>query len=219
MLDPTATQHSFVQSFLMLPSIASTTIWPTDTTTTTRSTDTIEPSPSRILPVMFTGTAGTCVGSRIRGHARRGGGKLREEHRRHGIVAMTNEFCTSKTCIYCFARVRQAKARRLVDGKVKTLRLNGAVECLNPRCPSRKHRYTIRSRDPHAAAAIAIAGASNLFSQKRETIQPFSQVFRPSNIARIDDTNNTSSRTLETNPCSRYPDDTTWAPLKRGAYS
>jgi len=141
------------------------------TTTSTASTPTI--------PIMLTGTAGTCVGSRLKGHARRGGGKLRGEHQRYAVVGMTNEFCTSKTCVYCYSRIRQAKTRRLVNGEMKTIRLNGAVECIEPSCPSRKGRHTISSRDPHAAAAIAIAGASNLLSPERQTITPFSPTYRP----------------------------------------
>ncbi|CAO3569992.1 unnamed protein product [Mortierella alpina] len=57
------------------------------------------PRPSgQIMPVLFIGDAGTGVGSRIKGHARRGGGKMRSRHRRYCPVAITDEFRTSKTC-------------------------------------------------------------------------------------------------------------------------
>jgi hypothetical protein len=114
-----------------------------------------------IVPVMLTGIAGTGVGSRIGGHSRRGGGKLREQHRKHGIVAMTNEYRTSKTCVFCFEQVQLARATRETKGTWKRVRLNGAVECVNPDCVSFKCGYTTKGRDSHAALAIAIAGASN----------------------------------------------------------
>ncbi|KAG0246074.1 hypothetical protein BGX31_004728 [Mortierella sp. GBA43] len=45
-----------------------------------------DPRSRNVIPIMLTGTAGTCIGSRIKGSAKRGGGKLREEHRKHAIV-------------------------------------------------------------------------------------------------------------------------------------
>lgn len=126
-------------------------------------------------PVLLIGEAGTGVGSRIGGHQRRGGGKMREQHRRYCTVGMTNEFRTSKTCIYCFCQVRQARARRLVNGKVKSVRIHDAIECINPECPSVMQGYTVKPRDAHAAAAIAIAGASTLLDPSRKTLPPFSR--------------------------------------------
>jgi hypothetical protein len=52
------------------------------------------------LQVMCVGTIGTGAGTRIGGHLRYGGGKLRERHRRYTIVAMTNEYKTSQTCYH-----------------------------------------------------------------------------------------------------------------------
>ncbi|KAK3818917.1 MAG: hypothetical protein J3Q66DRAFT_256944, partial [Benniella sp.] len=53
---------------------------------------------------MLTGDSGTCVGSRIGGHTRRGGRKFQSEHARYTVVGVQDEFCTSQTCVYCFAR-------------------------------------------------------------------------------------------------------------------
>jgi hypothetical protein len=57
------------------------------------------------LQVMCVGIAGTGAGTRIGGHLRYGGGKLRQRHRRYITVAMTNEYRTSRTCCYCFQPV------------------------------------------------------------------------------------------------------------------
>ena len=126
-----------------------------------------------VLPIMLTGIAGTCVGSRFKGHARRGGKKLRKEHRQHGIVALTNEFRTSKTCLFCFQQVRLAQSRRLQEGRIKVVRVHGSLECVNPACPSVLCGYTQKPRDAHAAVCIALAGASNLLSLNRQTLAPF----------------------------------------------
>ena len=151
---------------------------------------------------MLIGSAGTGVGSRIGGHARRGGGKMREQHRRYCTVGMTDEYRSSKTCIWCFQQVRLPRSRRLINGKIKTVKVHGAVECVNPSCISVQCGYTIKSRDPHAckklrlnllsfnyiflnytffkisAVAIAISGASNLLTSPRATLAPFSKAYR-----------------------------------------
>ncbi|KAK3816156.1 MAG: hypothetical protein J3Q66DRAFT_431801 [Benniella sp.] len=49
-----------------------------------------------VVPVLMIGAAGTGVGSRIGGHARRGGGKMRKEHSQSCVVSMTNEYRTSQ---------------------------------------------------------------------------------------------------------------------------
>ncbi|KAF9358967.1 hypothetical protein BGX26_000509 [Mortierella sp. AD094] len=140
-----------------------------------------------VLPVMLVGDAGTAVGSRIKGHAKRGGRKLRQEHMKHCPVVLTDEYRSSKTCIYCFGEVRTARARRIVNGEAKMVRINGALECVNPMCPSVKVGYTIKSRDPHSALAIALAGASALLSLDHEVLLPFSRTCLKSS------TNNASS--------------------------
>jgi hypothetical protein len=132
-----------------------------------------------LLPIMLVGTAGTGVGLRIGGHFRRGGGKLREHHRQHCPIGMTDEFRSSQTCVYCFQQVSLARSRRFIGGKIKTTKVHGAVECTNPQCPSFKANYTIKPRDPHSAVCIAIAGASNLLNGHR-TLPPFTRTIKPS---------------------------------------
>ncbi|KAK3846026.1 MAG: hypothetical protein J3R72DRAFT_520738 [Linnemannia gamsii] len=51
-----------------------------------------------IAVVVLHGAAGTAVGSRIKGHQKRGGSKLTKEHRKYGTVAHTNENRTSRIC-------------------------------------------------------------------------------------------------------------------------
>lgn len=157
-----------------------------------------------VLPVMLIGTAGTGVGSRIGGHARRGGGMLRKQHIQYSTIGMTNEYRSSQTCIFCFQQIQLARSRRLVGGKVKSVKVRGAVECVNPSCVSFKCSYTIKSRDPHSAVCIAVAGASNLISlQPRETLPPFSRS-RP--LGNSDNTINASPHALESSSSSsRYP--------------
>lgn len=109
----------------------------------------------------------------IKGHTRRGLKRIRAEHRAFSKVAMTNEFNTSKTCSYCFCRVVLHKARRVVDGKQQVVRLNGAVECVNPRCPAKKLKYTTRGRDAAAASNIALSGASIILSSDHTALPCF----------------------------------------------
>ena len=150
---------------------------------------------------MLIGSAGTGVGSRIKGHSRRGGKKMRKEHMQHCVVGMTNEYRSSQTCVFCFQPVQLAQSRRVINGNVKTVKVHGAVECVNPSCDSFKCGYTIKSRDPHASVCIAIAGASCLLSPSRVTLPPFSRgPPRPTTI-------NTSPSALEdlSSSHSRYP--------------
>src|ERR1700761_7341704 len=70
------------------------------------------PGRPTVLPIMFIGTGGTCVGSRLGGHERRGGGLIRKQHRAYAVVGLTNEYRTSQSCVWCFEQVRLAKARR-----------------------------------------------------------------------------------------------------------
>ncbi|KAI8345404.1 hypothetical protein B0O80DRAFT_394555 [Mortierella sp. GBAus27b] len=124
---------------------------------------------------MFIGAAGTGVGSRIKGHARRGGNKLRQEHARYCPVAVTDEFNTSKVCLDCFERLRPARSRRIVNGSARTTRVNGSLECTNPDCSSFRNGRALKTRDVNSAAAIAIAGASTHLRQDRKRLPPFSR--------------------------------------------
>jgi hypothetical protein len=128
-------------------------------------------SPSEQAPAVI-----HCIGhwqginSTIKGHCRRGMRKLREQHRVYGHVGITNEYNTSKTCPYCFSRVILHRARRMVGGVEKVVRLNGAVECVHPQCPARRIKYTTRGRDANAAANIALSGASIILAADRQPL-------------------------------------------------
>ncbi|CAO3565152.1 unnamed protein product [Mortierella alpina] len=139
------------------------------------------PRPSgHIMPILFIGDAGTGVGSRIKGHARRAGGKMRSRHRRYCPVAITDEFRTSKTCAYCQTQVRLARSRRVDKTKrlIKTVNVNGAIECYNPDCVSVVCGYVTKPRDPHAAVNIALAGASPHLDSSQRTLPPYTRSFR-----------------------------------------
>ena len=129
-----------------------------------------------VLPVMFIGDAGTAVGARIKGHAKRGGRKLRIEHMAHVPTIITDEYNTSRTCCYCCQEVELARARRIYNGKDVMVRVHGTVECKNSECPSFKVGYTQKARDPHAALAIAITGGSALQHPFRQAPAPFRRV-------------------------------------------
>ncbi|KAF9943724.1 hypothetical protein BGZ70_005507, partial [Mortierella alpina] len=89
---------------------------------------------------------------------------------------MTDEYRSSKNCVYCHFPIRLARSRRLVEGKIKTVYVNGAVECINPDCESVTCGYTTKSRDPHAAVGIAIAGSSPHFDANRAILPPYSRM-------------------------------------------
>jgi len=61
----------------------------------------------------------------------------------------------------------------MVDGIEKVVRLNGAIECVHPWCPSRKIKYTTRGRDVNAAANIALSGASIILAADHKPLPPF----------------------------------------------
>ena len=130
----------------------------------------------QILPIMLVGDAGTAVGSRLKGHTRRGGTKLRKWHMRQGPVALTDEFRTSKTCVFCFRPVELARSRRIVNGVAKIVRVNGAVVCLHPDCVSYKAGYCTKGRDAHAALNIALAGATRCLHPSGTVLSPYSRV-------------------------------------------
>ncbi|KAF9919554.1 hypothetical protein BGZ65_012037, partial [Modicella reniformis] len=66
----------------------------------------------RMMPIHCIGDAGTGVGLRLKGFARRGGRKFRKEHSRYTMVAVTPEYRTSKTCAFCFSTLQKARYRR-----------------------------------------------------------------------------------------------------------
>lgn len=129
------------------------------------------------VPLFMYGAAGTGVGTRIKGTARRGGRKMREQHMRYGVVGMTNEYRSSQTCAWCFQQLRPARARREVNGQPQIVRLHGALECTNPLCVSVLEGHTIKSRDHNAALCIALAGGSTVLDHT--TLEPFARSIRP----------------------------------------
>ena len=145
-----------------------------------------------VLPVLVIGDKGTGVGSRIQGHARRGGATMRRNHRRFAVVAMHDEYKTSKVCTFCWRPTALARARRFRNGQVQTLRVNGSVECVNPACISFRAGYTIKARDPHSALAILLSGTSVLESPCRQPLPPFART----------STNNTRATLVPALPCT-----------------
>ncbi|CAO3568855.1 unnamed protein product [Mortierella alpina] len=111
----------------------------------------------QVITVMIIGDKGTGVGSRIGGHSRRGGTRMRRNHRRYCTVAIHDEFRTSKICTYCHGAVILARSRRVKNGQVIFKTVNGTVECSNPACVSFRCGYTMKARDPHSAVAILMS--------------------------------------------------------------
>ncbi|KAG9067123.1 hypothetical protein KI688_011904 [Linnemannia hyalina] len=87
---------------------------------------------------LFVGTAGIGVNSRIKSHLKYGGKRVVEQHARAGAVVMVDESMTSNICMFCFLEMRLAHAT--VNGK--SVKVHGAVECINPSCDSFKAGYT-----------------------------------------------------------------------------
>jgi hypothetical protein len=110
------------------------------------------------------------VNCTIKGHSRRGMKKIRKQYCALGSVGITNEYNTSKLCSHCFSRVVLHRVRRTINGVERVVRLNGAVNCVNPRCLARN---TTRGRDANAAANIALSGASVLLSADGQPLPPF----------------------------------------------
>lgn len=133
----------------------------------------------RVMPLFLHGAAGMGVGSRLKGNCKMGGNHIPHRHMHHGPVCKTNENNSSKKCPFCFKLLRLARARRIKKGIMKLVRVNGAVECTNPKCISYRCGYTIRGRDANAAMNIAISGYSQLTSADRSTLPPFSTTGRP----------------------------------------
>ncbi|KAF9146145.1 hypothetical protein BG015_011688 [Linnemannia schmuckeri] len=113
----------------------------------------------KVVPIMLVGTGGLCLGLRMGGSLKLGGGRITEQHRQSCPVLMTR-------CI-------------------KTVRAHGAVEYVSGDCESVQSSHTIRGRDDNAAVAIIIAGYSNLTSREklksgeRGTLLPFEPRHRP----------------------------------------
>ena len=142
------------------------------------------------ITVFAYGAAGSGVGSRISGHLRWGGNWMREELLRLGlVVALTDEYCTSKTCVYCFERLKFQKSRRLVGTTVKTKSVHGSVVCVNPECPAVMAGYATRPRDTNAAVGILLSAASVMLNEDENAapwpLLPYSRYARPRSVPTI----------------------------------
>ena len=143
------------------------------------------------VTVIAYGSAGSGVGSRIGGHLRWGGNWMREELLRQGlVVALTDEYCTTKTCVYCFERLRLQKSRRLVGTEIKTKTVHGSVVCVNPQCPAVQAGYATRPRDTNAAVGILLSAASVMLKEDEDAapwpLLPYSRYARPRSVPSID---------------------------------
>ncbi|KAF9570598.1 hypothetical protein EC968_001673 [Mortierella alpina] len=134
-------------------------------------------TPPAVLPIMLIGDAGTCVGSRLKGHSRRGGSKMRAQHRQYCPVAIVDEYRTSRVCFYCFQEMQMARSRRVKGQAIRTVRVHGALECTNHECVAVKGRYCIRPRDTHASAVIGLSGVASL--TRPTPLAPFQRSYNP----------------------------------------
>ncbi|KAF9123074.1 hypothetical protein BGX30_001630 [Mortierella sp. GBA39] len=164
------------------------------------------------LPVILHGAAGSGVGSTIKGHARRGGGRFRREHRQHCVVAVTNENLTSKLCCVCFQFVKLATARRLINGAIRSVRINGSVICQNPACPLIHNGTATQNRDKNAAACIALSGFTTLLADDHNPLPPFRLRTRPPrpSLQENSSTNILSNSTSVTSGLSLTSNVTAW---------
>lgn len=110
----------------------------------------------RYTPIRrFIGEAGNCVGSRLRGHPKRGGKWLRERHRRYATVIMTDEYRSSQTYPFCYGPISHPKVR------------NDRV------CPLYNEGACLQNRNAMIATRICLTGASKVLHG--ETIAPLSK--------------------------------------------
>jgi hypothetical protein len=115
---------------------------------------------------MLIGDRGFGYGSRITGFNRYGGKWKRKIHSNYTTVAITNEYKTSQTCVYCFGPIIHPKQRVKKKDKFVLKECNGAMQCINPNCISVKKGKAIQSRDKVSAMAIAISGLTKLLFNK-----------------------------------------------------
>ncbi|KAF9117604.1 hypothetical protein BGW39_002024, partial [Mortierella sp. 14UC] len=132
-----------------------------------------------VLPIILHGAGGSCVGSRLKGHMKRGGRKMNKQNRQYGVVCETDEHRTSQVCSSCFEPIELARATRAEQGQVKHIRLHGAVVCRNRECPRVMAGRGTQGRDSNSAVNIAIAGASSLLSSNKTTLAPFKPFVLP----------------------------------------
>ncbi|KAF8953663.1 hypothetical protein BGZ46_003162, partial [Entomortierella lignicola] len=71
------------------------------------------------------------------------------------------------------------REHRVIEGKDKMVKVNGAEECVNSECLLFKCGYTIKSIDPYSAIAIVMVRTSDLLSDNHKTMAPFSRYIGP----------------------------------------
>lgn len=69
---------------------------------------------------MSIGNQGTGIGSRLKGHTRRGGKKLLKEHCRYAVIATTDEFRSSKPCPFCFVSAQSSVKKEGLKLRINT---------------------------------------------------------------------------------------------------
>ncbi|RUS34296.1 hypothetical protein BC938DRAFT_481375 [Jimgerdemannia flammicorona] len=99
--------------------------------------------------------------------------KIQEQHRIYGYVGITNEYNTSKTCLFCFSRVVLHRTCQTIDGRKQVVCLNGVIEYIHPQYPARRINHTTRERDANAAANIALSEASVILAADCQPLPPF----------------------------------------------
>ncbi|KAF8931837.1 hypothetical protein BGZ47_011660 [Haplosporangium gracile] len=85
----------------------------------------------------------------------------------------------------CYQPLYVAKVIRDINGKDKSVFINGAKECRNPFYPRRICSYMVRSRDTQAALTILVSEASILLSLTERVLGPFSRITRPSEVQQL----------------------------------
>ncbi|KAG0168354.1 hypothetical protein DFQ29_010183 [Apophysomyces sp. BC1021] len=133
--------------------------------------DVVQQRDSLSVPVLLTGAAGTGFGSRLKGHLKRGGSRIKADHHQHALLGMTNEYRSSQTCVGCYGPIMRQKASRASSKGERSV--NGASLCMNIECPPYRAGQATQNRDIQAAMCIALAGASLLLTG--ETLHPFTR--------------------------------------------
>jgi len=139
-----------------------------------------------IVTIIAYGAAGTGVGSRIGGSLRWGGPWLRLGLLQLDmVVVLTDEYNTTRMCIYCHHRMEEAKSTRLVGAETKTRTTHGSMCCLNPKCEAVKKGYAMRPRDSNAAVGILLSAMTTMLrppDQPPWPIEPYSRYWRPASL-------------------------------------
>ncbi|KAK3840822.1 MAG: hypothetical protein J3R72DRAFT_524850 [Linnemannia gamsii] len=94
-----------------------------------------------------------------------------ESERNKGLVSEKKNIIP--IVLHGAAGTAQSRATRIKDGESKTVRLNGSVDCRNPRCPRRQAGRGTMGRDANAANNILISGASILLSATHTALPPY----------------------------------------------